>query len=103
MESDNNLITIKYKIREEFCSCCDRDFEDAKLSTVRTFDFAVKNILERANWKVYMAFEEELREAVEEYIFETISFYAVSSNISVHVCEGESDKVIQFILNKFKK
>lgn len=96
-------IIVKYQTYEEYCSCCGREFEEEELGAIREFDIRIQDIFEWAQW--YSAediYEEEIESTIDEYIYDTIRFYALESNEDLKLCEGELKKVIEKVLLKIK-
>ena len=105
-ELKNETITVKYQTRKEFCECCDRNFDNAELGKVREFDVSLeKDVFNWTEWDYYFEYEDEdeMRDAVDECLYGMISFYAVKSNEVMRLCDGELDKVVQIVVDKYKK
>lgn len=100
----DDKITLKYQTRKEFCSCCDRNFDDAELGEVREFDVSLEDVFNWTEWDYYFEYEDadEMRDSVDECIYNMISFYAVGSNEVMRLCDGELDKIVQVIVDKYK-
>lgn len=95
-------VTIQYQISKEFCSCCGHELEKS-LSEVREFDIILNNIIQYANWQNIDAEDinmDEVSEMVGEYIYDTITFFAVSSNDRLHLGEGEEEKVSKMLYER---
>lgn len=98
-------IAVKYQVRKEYCSCCGRGFEDKEqLSDFREFNIALSNLLSWTNWKSELEEPEDyVREIIEEFVYETITFFALSSNENLYVPKEEQDRVTEIIFNKLKE
>lgn len=98
-------ITVKYQVQKEYCSCCGREFDDKEqLSDFREFNISLSNLLSWTDWKEELSEPQDyVREIIEQFIYETISFFALSSNEVLHVPKEEWARVIEFILNKLKQ
>lgn len=99
----NEAILINYQTRKEFCHCCERVITDGEMSKVKTFELSIKRLTSSMNWKKYVEHEEDLPETVRGYVFDIIEYYAVGSGERLYIAKGEIEKVMQFILDNFKK
>ncbi len=102
MNLKNGNITVNYQTRNDYCGSCNRPIENAELSTVKEFDVSLHDIFHWTEWKFHLENENEIRDLAEECIYNMISFYSVNSHQTIYLCKGETDKVVQVILNKFK-
>lgn len=99
MKVSSEIITIKYQTAKEYCSCCSREFDIPEFGEVREFDVTLKSFFEWADWSSeYEVDDEDVAETVREYLFDTISFYALSGTEILKICEGEEWKVIDLVI-----
>lgn len=101
MSSEKEKITVKYQTQRETCHCCGQELSDLKTSNSREFDFSLQNIKEYAPWS--RLDEEEMDEAVEEFVYNTIAFYATSHDDRIILFEGELERVHLYIKENFRK
>ncbi|MFK7678651.1 hypothetical protein ACI3ER_11475 [Bacillus sp. Wb] len=99
----SEIIAIKYKTRKDYCSCCDQPIKDAKTSDFKEFDFSKEKLINWQDWRQYKEFKEDIQEMVQEYAFETISFFATSSDERVFIEQPELNKLVNFILEQVNK
>lgn len=91
---ENKEIVVNYKTYKEYCSCCSREFEEKELSDFREFDINIKSLFEWAQWESKDdIYEEEISSIVEEYLYDTIRFYAVDGNNELELPKDEVKKV----------
>jgi hypothetical protein len=93
------IISIKYRRQKFYCQCCEQKLPKPKTSDVKEFEFDTKHIADWADWKDIAEFEEDLQACVEEYVYDTIRFFATSSDEKILIEPSEIDKMKQFILN----
>ena len=90
---DDNIV-VKYQTYKEYCSCCSREFEKKELSEIKEFNIIIKKIFEWAGWSTKDdIYEEEISLTIEEYLYNTISFYALDGNDELHLSEDEIKKI----------
>ncbi|WP_099301955.1 hypothetical protein [Bacillus sp. Marseille-P3800] len=92
-----NYLTLEYRTKWDVCQCCDQRLPAEKSSNVREFDFHEENILDWGNWRDFMEDEEEFSEMVQEYVVNTIDFFATSSDEKILIEESEFNKMEEFI------
>lgn len=109
MES-NKIVFVKYQTRKESCTCCGRGFEEADFGEERQYEISIDNVLNWADWDLdeadedmLAACEEDTPQIVEEYIYDTINFYALKSNEILRVQPSELQKVKDLVLQQIKK
>jgi hypothetical protein len=99
----DKIITVQYQIRKDYCNCCGHKLEKPQISQTREFDFSKGDCLEwlsEDNWKVEVNYEDEFNEIIREFIYETISFFATSSDTKILIENSEFEKVKKFILEE---
>lgn len=96
----SEVITIKYKTRKEYCPCCEQRIENAETSDFKEFDFSKEKLLGMQDWEHYKEFKEDVQEVVTEYAFNTISFFATSSDETVFIDQPELDKLVNFVFEQ---
>ncbi len=103
MKISNEKITIKYQTAKEYCSCCSREFEIPEFGEVREFDITLRDLFDWADWKsLTEVHDDDIAESVNEYIYDTIRFYALNSNEILKLVDGEVDKVTSKVLEEIK-
>lgn len=98
MGVENEKITVQYTSARDYCRCCDRDLDEPVVSEVRDFDFYISSLKEDNDWNLYDE-EDELDDVVDEYIFNKVSFYAVSGDERIKFLGDGKDKILQYIKN----
>jgi len=96
------IITVKYQTKKEYCGCCGKPYENAELSDFREFDISLDKLVNWTDWEVCCEESREyVHESVEEYVTDTINFFALNSNERLHISNDEVNKITDFIMNKF--
>lgn len=96
----SDVITVKYKTRKDYCHCCDQYIKNAKTSDFKEFDFCKEKIMEWQDWTEFKEYKEDVEEIVSEYAYETISFFATSSDEKVFIDKSQLSKLINFVLGQ---
>lgn len=96
----NSKVIIQYRTREEFCRCCDQKLQNAKTSEIREFEFDKQDLENYGNWKKFAEFEDDLQEIIRDYVYETIRFFATSSDVRLLIDNSEIEKVKKFVLEE---
>jgi hypothetical protein len=100
---ENQTVVVNYKTQKGFCSCCNQKLPEPKTSKIRKFEFSKDTCLEwlsQENWQVEAEDKDELQRIVEEFVYETIGFFATSSDDSIIIENSDLDKVKQFVLKE---
>lgn len=82
---ENKIIAVNYKTQRDYCSCCNQKLPKPKISKDRHFNFSKDTFLEwlsQENWQIEATDNDELQRIVEEFVLETISFFATNSDES---------------------
>lgn len=95
MKSEDLKVTVKYKTRRDTCNCCGQDLIKHEISNGREFDFYLKDIKQYENWNLVE--DEEMEDVLDEFIHNTISFYATNNDDMVILLDGEIEKFLSFI------
>lgn len=104
MELVNEKIIIKYQTAKEYCSCCSREFEIPEYGEVREFEITLGDLFKWTEWESLVeVHDEDVRDVVAEYLFDTISFYALNSNEKLKIVDGETNRVAAMILKTIEK
>lgn len=105
MSISEETITVKFQTAEEECHCCGTFFEKLEYGEIREFDITLKALFEYAGWEKALDnfYPEESEQVVDEYLCETIRFYAARHTERVRLCEGELSRVNQLVLDEIKK
>lgn len=94
-------VRVEYKTQQNHCSCCGHKLENPKTSEVRGFYISKDDCyayLSEEYWKTEAENDVELEIMVEEFVHETIDFFAISSHEVTLIEKSEIEKVKQFIL-----
>ncbi|MFE8704124.1 hypothetical protein ACFYKX_26505 [Cytobacillus sp. FJAT-54145] len=98
----DKTIVIEYQTQSEFCSCCDQILPKPKISGVKEFELSEDNLSSYQDWKEAIEFDDDFNEMVREYVYDTIRFFATSSDDRIIIENREFEKVKQFILGSIK-
>lgn len=94
----DNFVTIEYQTYKEYCPYCNQDLDRRELSEPLEFDINIKDIFKWTDWENKESiYEEEIPFVVEEYLCNTISFYALHGNEELHLPKEEINKVEKLI------
>lgn len=106
MES-TKMVMVKYQTKKESCVCCGRGYEEGDFSEEREFEISLDNVLNWANWNLdeseedfLDAYIEDTPQIAEEYIYDTINFYALKSNEILRVQPKDIKKVTDLVLEQ---
>jgi hypothetical protein len=95
-------IVIKYKTKTNFCTCCGQEVQNAKESHEKEFTLTKESFLEWTDdWDEVVKYKEDLDGMVEEFVYETISFFATSSFTNILIDQTEFDKAKKFVIEEF--
>lgn len=95
-------MTINYSTTRNYCRCCNQKLPEAETINSREFHITSSDYIEWGGeeWKfVINEGEDVIYEMVDEFVHETISFFATSSDTIVNIEKSEIEKAVQF----FKK
>lgn len=95
---NQTVVVIEYQTREDWCHCCNQKLPEPKTSEIRRFEFNAKNLPEDMNWAELD--EDDFEQAVEEYVWETIGFFATRSGEQIIIKKSELGKFKQFVLSQ---
>lgn len=96
-------VTVKYRTSRDICQCCNQKLPNPIISDIRNFSFSKDIFLEWLSleeWEVTLSSEDELTEIIEEFVHETICFFATSSDTKILVENNEYEKIKRFILEE---
>jgi hypothetical protein len=99
----NQKVTVEYRTRKNYCSCCGQRIENPETSHERYFHFSKENFLEwmeQEYWKSEAENDVELNEIIREFVYETINFFATSSDTKILIDDSEFVKVRKFVLEE---
>ena len=102
MHREKEKITVKYQTKRIFCRCCDRELEDPAISDIREFDFYLQDLKNDNDWVLFDEVE-ELPDVVEEYVYNTVIFFAVSHDDGIIFLDGEVDRILDYIKTNLLK
>lgn len=103
MNEENKTVTVEYRTQQNYCHCCEQKLSKAKVSNIREFDISKENLLKWDSWEGIVEDEEDLQAAVEEFVYETISFFATNYLDRIVVADSEFRKVKRFVLSEVKR
>jgi hypothetical protein len=95
----SKTIVVKYRTKKSYCQCCDQKLPKPKISEDKEFEFSLDRTKEWVNWKEIAEFDDELGDIVNDYVYQTISFFATSYD-GLIIENSEFSKVKKFILDE---
>jgi hypothetical protein len=96
----NPAVIVKYKTLTYHCSCCEQKLPEPKIGKLREFTFSKDTAESYADWNSASEFPEDMERMVPDFVYETIRFYAVDSDVKVVIEPSEIEKVREFILRE---
>ena len=99
----DKTITVKYRTKKTYCNCCGQEIENAKTSDVREFNFDKEDCLtwlSQEGWEVEATCEDGFQDLIREFVYETISFFATSSDTKIIIEDSEFEKMKKFVLEE---
>ncbi|MCA1064697.1 hypothetical protein QTG56_24105 (plasmid) [Rossellomorea sp. AcN35-11] len=96
----SKTIVVKYRTEKSHCQCCDQKLPKPKISEDKEFEFSIERTKQWVDWKEIAEFDEDLGDIVNDYVYQTISFFATSSYDGLIIESSEYDKVKKFILEE---
>lgn len=102
----DQFITVQYRTRKDCCSCCGQELKRPQISQIKKFNFSKDICLEwmdKESWRIEKGDEDEFQLIVEEFVYETIDFFAISLDAKILIDDSEFEKVKKFILNEVIK
>lgn len=97
------VVTVKYQTKKHYCNCCGQIIVNPKMSETREFRFKKDDFLDwlsQENWQITATDKDELSRMIEEFVYETISFFATSSDETIHIDGSEFEQIKQFALDE---
>lgn len=104
MNISKESISVPFKVSKESCPCCGRDFDDIQEGEAKQFLVSMEEIFTYMNWSAGdEIYEEDMVESVDEYLYNTIRFYALKSDETLQIERNEVEKVIAMVKEEIKK
>ena len=99
LSTDNNKpIIVKYTKAKTECRCCGRSFENPEYGEEKEFEITLQNVFHWAQWReVEDIYDEDLEQMVEEYLWDTIHFYACDTEDKLQINEDDVKTIIQMV------
>lgn len=111
MDINNTVIMVNYRKKPTACHCCGRAYanDDSKYGEVEQHEFTARGFFEWIDWADAERFAEhvpiyagrvndaELAENVEEYVHNTLNFYACKHDELLEIEHKELDKVFEAV------
>jgi hypothetical protein len=94
----SDSVVVKYKTRREYCPCCNQKLLTPKTSEIKEFEFTKESINNWVNWKAIIANDDDFDSVVNDFIYETIDFFATTED-KFFIDKSEVEKIKKFILN----
>lgn len=95
------MIEISYRTHKTVCGCCGQKLESPVHSDIRKYKITDDLLDEYFDWKEALQYEDDITSLADEFIFETISFFSLNTYESLELCEGELEKLIKYIEDKY--
>ena len=96
--SDNDKpIVVKYQKAKTECRCCGRSFEKIEYGEEKEFEVTLQNIFQWAHWNTAEDVYEDLEESIEEYLWDTIHFYACGVEDKLLINQEDLKAVVQMV------
>jgi hypothetical protein len=92
-------VVVEYRTKKSYCQCCDQKLTKPKISEDKKFEFNLERTKEWVDWKEIAEFDDDLGDIVNDYVYQTISFFATSYD-GLIINNSEFDKVKNFILKE---
>lgn len=96
-------VVVGYQTKQTDCGCCGQPLPEEKKSEIREFEITENDLEDWGDWEDIVKFDDEMHGIVDEFVHETISFFATTSDEVVTVEDNEIRKVRQFILESVKE
>jgi hypothetical protein len=96
----SKTIVVKYRTKKSYCQCCDQKLPKPKISADKEFEFGLERTKEWVDWKEIAEFDEDLGDIVNDYVYQTISFFSTNSYDDLIIENSEYAKVKKFILEE---
>lgn len=95
-------VVIRYKTRKDYCHCCGHKLDSPKISGIKEFEFNKENAVYWGGeeWKFAAEDQDYLQQLIQEFVYETISFYATSSYEKLLIENSEFENVKKLILSE---
>lgn len=96
-------VKVEYKTQQDHCNCCGHKLEKPKTSKTREFYISKDDCfawLDEESWETEAEDNDELTRIVDEFICDTIDFFATNSHEVILIDKSEIEKVKQFILEE---
>lgn len=95
---------IKYQIQKESKFSCENDFRGEEPSEVMEFSTSLNTIFKYARWDVLRDIrDEDVADAVKEYLYNTITFYEVPSFHELILLDGELQHITKKVREEIKR
>lgn len=96
------MIEVKYRIAQAYCPCCERDFEEEKISDVRVYELSEKTIEAYDEWKDYIKWGDNLNDSIENMLYDELNYYVLGIHDLLRVRDEEINKIADYIKEKYK-
>ncbi|SEH78070.1 hypothetical protein SAMN05192559_10479 [Halobacillus karajensis] len=91
-------VTVNYQTVRDTCTCCHQKLQQEEKNE-RKFSFSKEDFLNWGSWEHWKFCQEDediLRESIEEFVCETIRFFALNMDTRLSVGNSELEKVEKF-------
>jgi len=109
--NEKTTVVVKYQTKPEECRCCGRPFENSEYGKEREFTLNINDFFEWSmidledKEELQYVMDEDVEISVSDWVYETVSFYAISHTDILKIEQTEYDKVtpiIKGIITKYK-
>ena len=103
IDNDKQII-VRYQTAKTECRCCGRPFEKIEDGEEKNFKVTLQKFFKWAHWETFDdIYDEELNKMVEEYLWDTIHFYACGSEDKLLINQEDIIYFIQMVKNVIEK
>jgi hypothetical protein len=86
-----------YKTQREYCPCCNQKLPNPKTSDYKEFMFTKESAQEWCDAWGDIAKYDDIHSTIEDFVSETISFFAMNSSDRLLIEDSEFNKVKEFV------
>lgn len=95
-------VTVEYKTKKSYCDCCGQEVANPRVSDLREYVISEELVRGWGDFKFIIEHEDDLNDMVEEFVYETISFFTVGSGAQIVIENDQLDKVKGFVRDLLK-
>lgn len=96
-----NFLLIEYKIRKDYCNCCERALDTVTTNGPFYFKLSIHKLINSINWSLYLGCDDEVLEVCSGYMYDVIEYEVNVSGGVIIIDNNEKLKVVEFINRNF--